>query len=106
MRKRFIVKGGLDEPELRRILDPILLGVDRSTHKVKYRTIKGVVEYVSIPLGSSLRRYKDLGISDTLRKISIWSRDSADELEQMLRSKGVEMVEVIKDGPKSLELKE
>lgn len=105
MRKRFILKGELDESKLRRILDPILLGIDRTTHRVKYRTSKGVVEYVSIPLGSSLGRYSDLGISGTLRKITLWSRDSTDELEQMLRSNGVEMVEVIKEGPKTLELK-
>jgi len=105
MRRRFIIKGKLDESKLRSILNPILLGINRTTHKVKYRTSNGVVEYFSTPLGSSLGRYSDLGISGTLRKICLWSRNSTDELERMLRSKGIEMVAVIKEGPRTLELK-
>jgi hypothetical protein len=50
---KFLVRGELDESIIRKILDPILLGIDRTTHNVAYRISIGVVEYVSMPLGSS-----------------------------------------------------
>ena len=106
MRRKFIVRGELDESKIRAILKPILLGTSRTTHKVKFNTSKGVVEYVSIPLGSSLGRYSAVSVSDTLRKIFLWSRDNTKELEEMLRSNGISTVEIIKDGPERLELKE
>jgi len=105
MRKTFLVRGELDESIIRKIRDPILLGIGRATHKASYRTRKGVVEYVSLPSGSTLARYGDTGVSDTLRKILLWNRDSVDELEQLLRSNGIDMVEIVKDGPTTLELK-
>ena len=43
--------------------------------------------------------------SGTLRKILLWNRDSTEELEQMLQSNGIAMVEIVKDGPGTLELK-
>ncbi len=96
----------MDESTIRKILDPILRGIDRTTHKVAYKTSIGVVEYVSMPLGSSMNRYNGANVSDTLSKISLWNRDSTDELEKLFRSNGVDMVEIIKDGPKTIELKE
>ena len=105
MRKKFLVRSELNESTLREMLDPILMGIDRTTHKVTYKTSEGVVDYVAIPLGSSRDRYGDAGVSDMLRKIFLWNRDSVEELELLLRSDGVEMVEIVKDGPKTLELK-
>lgn len=105
MRMKFLVQGELDEPTIKMILDPILLGINRTTHKVVYRTSKGVVEYVSMPLSSSPGRYSDVGVSGTLKKIFLWNRDSPKELEELLRSNGVDMVEIVKDGPKTLDLK-
>ncbi len=105
MRRKFLVRGELDKSMVGEILDPILLGINRTTHKVTYRTSKGVVEYVSIPLRSSSSRYDDAGVSDILRKIFLWSRDSVKELEEMLKSNGVEIDEIVKDGPRILELK-
>ena len=105
MRKTFLVRGELDESIIRKILDPILLGIGRATHKASYRTRKGVVEYVSLPSGSTLARYGDTGVSGTLRKIFLWNRDSTKELEQLLQSHDIDLVEIIKDGPKTLELK-
>jgi len=105
MRIKFLVQSELDEPTIRKILDPILREINRATHKVVYRTGIGVVEYVSLPLGSSMNRYNSANISGNLKKISLWNRDSTDELEEMLRSKGIEMTEIEKDGPKTLELK-
>jgi len=105
MRIKFLVRDELDESTIRKTLEPILKGIERTTHKVAYRTSIGVVEYVSMPLGSSMNRYSDANVSGVLRKISLWNRDSTDELEKMLRSKGIEMTEIAKDGPKTLELK-
>ncbi|MFQ6075086.1 MAG: hypothetical protein ACE5Z5_02970 [Candidatus Bathyarchaeia archaeon] len=104
MWKRFLVQGPLDEDELREALASILLGVERTTHKTRYRTTEGVVEYVSIPLGSNPTKYADAGTPDALRKILLWNREDTDNLEETLRSSGVEMVEIIRDGPKGLEL--
>jgi len=105
MRKKFLVQGEFTESKVRKIIDPILLGIDRTTHKVTYRTSKGVVEYVSMPVRSSLARYSDAGVSGTLRKIFLWNRDSTEELEQLLRSNSIDMVEIVNDGPQTLELK-
>jgi len=105
MRKRFIVKGTLNETKLREALDPIIMRIDRTTHKTIYKTSKGIVEYVSMPIGSKPGRYASVGISDTLRKIFLWHRESTDELEEILRSNTINIVEIIKDGPTTLELK-
>lgn len=105
MRMKFLVRGELDESIIRKILDPILLGIDRTTHKVVYRTSIGVVECISIPSASNLDRYRVESVSGTLRKIFLWNRKGTEELEEMLRSKGVDMVEIVKDGPMTLELK-
>ena len=105
MRRKFLVQGKFSETRFMDIISPILHGVDRTTHKVTYRTSMGVVEIVSIPLRSSPVRYEDAIVSDTLRKIILWNRDSTEELEQLLQSHGIEVVEIIKDGPKTIELK-
>ena len=105
MHKKFLVQGEADELTVRKTLEPILLGISGTTHKVIFKTSKGVVEYISMPLGSSLRRYSAVGVSGILRKISLWSRDSTEELEEMLRSNGISIAEIIKDGPETVELK-
>lgn len=106
LRRRFLVRGESDGAMVRKTLEPILLGTSRATQKVKFKTSKGVVEYISMPLGSTPGRYSAAGVSGTLRKILLWSRDSIDELEEMLRSNGISIVEIIKDGSERLELKE
>ena len=73
--------------------------------KFKFKTSRGVVEYISIPVGSNLGRYSDVGVSDILRKIYLWSKDNTEELEEMLRSNNISTVEIVKDGPGTLELK-
>lgn len=90
---------------IRNILNSILLVIDRTTHKITYRTRKGIVQYFSMPLGSSPSRYADAGVAGVIKKIFIWHPDSVEELEEMLRVNGVEMVEIVKEGPTSLELK-
>ena len=105
LRRKFLVRGEVDESKLRKILDPILLGIARTTHKVMYRTSEGVVEYFSISLGSGLSKYVDVGVSGVLRKIVLWNRGSVEVLEGMLRSEGIEMVEILREGPRVLELK-
>jgi hypothetical protein len=105
LRRKFLVREEIDESRVRKIIDPILLGITRTTHKVTYRTSKGVVEYFSMSLGSGLSMYADAAVSGILRKIVIWNRVSVKELEDMLRSKGVEMVEIVKEGPRTLELR-
>jgi len=40
MRKRVLVKGTLNETKLRKTLDPIIMGIDRTTHKTIYKTSK------------------------------------------------------------------
>jgi len=105
LRKKFLVRGGVDESKLRKILDPILLGIVRATHKVVYRTSEGVVESFSMSLGSGLGKYADVGVSGILRKIMLWNRGSVEVLEGMLRSEGVEMVEILSEGARALELK-
>ena len=105
MHKKFLIRGKFNETMFMEIINPILRGVDRTTHKVTYRTSKGVVEIVSIPLRSNPGRYGDVVVSGTLRKIFLWNLNSTEELEQLLQSHGIDMVEIIKDGPKTLELK-
>lgn len=95
MRKQYLVRSDGDETTVRAILDSIIQGVDRTTHKVTYRTQKGVVEYISMPIESTLGRYLDVGISTVLRKIILWNRDSTDELEQLLRTNGLDIVEIV-----------
>jgi hypothetical protein len=95
----------LEESTIRKILAPVLLGVYKTTHRVTYKTSMGVVKYVSIPLGSGLPKYTSAGISGTLQKISLWNLDDTEELEEMLRSKGIEMIQIVKDGQGMLELK-
>ena len=105
MRRKFLVQGKFDESRLGAIFAPILLSTSRTTHKIKFNTSKGVVEYVSIPLGSNLGRYGAVGVSDMLRKIFLWSKDNTEELEEILRSNSIKIVQIIKDGPGALELK-
>jgi len=52
-----------------------------------------------------LLKYADVGVSGTLRKILIWNLSSVKEMEEAPQSKGVEMVEIGKEGPKTLDLK-
>ena len=101
----FIVRGDLDESKIKTILEPILLNTHRTTHKVKFKTSKGVVDYISIPLGSDLGRYGDVSVSNILQKISLWSKDGTEDLEEMLKSNDISIVEIVKDGPGTLELK-
>ena len=35
MRRKFLVRGEIDEPTVRKILDPILLGITRTTLKAE-----------------------------------------------------------------------
>ena len=105
LRKKFLVRGEHGEVEVRKILNPVLLGISRTTHKVMYRTSGGVVEYFSMNVGSSLGKYVDADISGTLRKIIIWNKGSVEALEGMLRSGGIEMVEILSEGSRTLELK-
>ena len=105
MRKRFIVKGALNETKLSEALAPIIIGIYHATHKTIYKTSNGIVEYVSMPIGPKPGRYASLGVSDTLRKIFLWNRESTDELEGIMRSNSIDIVEIVKDGPLTLELK-
>jgi hypothetical protein len=105
LRRKFLVQGELDESRLGAILAPILLGTNRTTHKVEFKTSKGVVEYISIPLGSNIGRYSTVAVSGMLRKIFLWNKDNTEELEKMLRSNSMKIVQIVKDGPGTLELK-
>ena len=105
MRRKFLVRGEIDESKVREILNPILLNVARSTHKVTFRTSLGVVEYFSMSLGSNAGMYAEAGVSDILRKITVWNRDSVAELEDMLQLNGLDLAEISKEGPKKVELK-
>ena len=105
MRRKFLVQGELDESRLGAILAPILMGTSRTTHKIIFKTSKGVVEYISIPLGSNIGRYSTVAVSGMLRKIFLWNKDNTEELEKMLRSNSMKIVQIVKDGPGTLELK-
>jgi len=105
MHKRFLVRKEVNEARIIEILNSIMLSINRTNHKVTYKTSKGIVEYVFLFLSKNKRRYNKFDVSNKLEKILIWHRKITEELEQMLRSKGIDMVEIIKDGPKTLELK-
>jgi len=105
MRKKFIVLEKLDESRIEKILNPILIGKEITTHKITYRTSKGIIEYISIPQGPNRNRYGNNVVSDSLNKILLWSRNDLEILENMLRSNDIKIVEILKDGPLNLELK-
>jgi hypothetical protein len=105
LRRKFLVQGKFDESRLGAILAPILMGTSRTTHKIIFKTSKGVVEYISIPLGTNLGRYSAVGVSDMLHKIVLWNKDNTAELEEILRSNSMKIVQIVKDGPGTLELK-
>ncbi|MCJ7634229.1 hypothetical protein MUP77_17800 [Candidatus Bathyarchaeota archaeon] len=105
MLRKFIVRGELDESKIRAILEPILQGTRRTTHKVKFKTSKGVVEYISIPLGSDPGRYSAVVASGIVRKIFLWNRKSIEELEKMLRTNGISITEIVKEDYGTLALK-
>ena len=105
LRRNFLVRGELDASMVSAILGPVLLGVSKTTHKVKFRTSVGVVDFISMSLGSSLVKYVDAGVSGILRKIIIRNKGSVKVLEGMLRSGGVEMVEILSEGSRTFELK-
>lgn len=105
MWKRFIVKGALNETKLSEALAPIIIGIYHAPHKTIYKTSKGIVEYVSMPIGPKPGRYASVGVSDTLRKMLLWHRESTDELEGIMRSNGINIVAIVKDGPLTVELK-
>ena len=105
MRKKFLVEEELSEQKLKEILGPILLGTpDRSTHKVKFRTSKGILDFVAIPLKNP-KRYSDIRINEVLRKIILWERKSTNSLQEHLASSGIKIREIVKEGPRTLELK-
>jgi hypothetical protein len=105
MRKKFIVLEKLNEARIENILSPILAGKKITTHKITYRTSKGIIEYVSVPQGQNRNRYGDNVVSDSLNKIIIWSNKDLTSLEDMLRSNEINLIEILKDGPLNLELK-
>lgn len=105
LRRNFLVRGELDASKVSAILSPVLLGVSKTTHKVKFRTSEGVVDFFSMSLGSGLGKYVDVGVSGTLRKIIIRNKGSVKVLEGMLRSGGIKMVEILSEGSRTVELK-
>lgn len=105
LRRNFLVKGELDASKVSAILSPVLLGVSKTTHKVKFRTSEGVVDFFSMNLGSGLGKYVDAGVSGTLTKIIIRNKGSVKVLEGILRSGGVKMVEILSEGSRTFELK-
>jgi hypothetical protein len=105
LRRKFIVRGESDESKIREILEPILQGTSRTTHKVKFKTSKGLVEYISIPLGSDPGRYSAVVVSGIVRKIFLWNRKNIEELEKMLRTNGISITEIVKEGHGTLALK-
>lgn len=105
MRKKFLVRGDLEKSKLREILGPVLLSVQKATHKVIFRTSEGVVTFISMKIGGNLGKYVDVDVSEILRKIFIWNKGSVKVLEEMLRQNGVEMVEILSEGSKTFKLK-
>lgn len=105
MRKKFIVLEKLDESRIEKILSPSLVGKKITTHKITYRTSKGIIEYISVPQGPNRNRYGNNIVSDSLNKIILWSRNDLASLENMLRSNDIKIIEILKDGPLNLELK-
>ena len=56
-------------------------------------------------LGSNPGMYAEVGVSDTLRKITLWNRKSVAELEEMFQSNDIELAEITREGPRKVELK-
>jgi hypothetical protein len=105
LRKKFLVEEELSEQKLKEILDPILLGtLERSTHKVKFRTSKGILHFVAIPLKNP-KRYSDIRINEVLRKIILWERKNTNNLQDRLAASGIKIREIVKESPQTLELK-
>ncbi len=105
LRKKFLVEEELSEQKLKEILDPILVAsLERSTHKMKFRTSKGILEFVAIPLKNP-KRYSDIRINEVLRKIILWERKNTNSLQDHIVSSGIKIREIVKDGPQTLELK-
>ena len=105
MRKKFLVEEELSEQKLKEILDSILVATpERSTHKVKFKTSKGILEFVAIPLKNP-KKYGNITINEALRKIILWEQKNTNSLQDHLLSSGIKIREIVKDGPKTLELK-
>lgn len=106
MRKKFLIEQELDEQKLRSILDSILTGAqERTTHKVRFRTTKGILEFVSIPLKNPSGRYSSIAVNGTIRKIILWDKRNTNSLQDHLLINGIKIREIVKDGPQTLELK-
>jgi hypothetical protein len=106
LRKKFLVEQELDEQRLKSILDPILTGAqERTTHKVRFSTTKGILEFFSIPLKNPSGRYSSAAVNGTLRKIILWDKRNTNSLQDHLLTNGIKLREIVKDGPKTLELK-
>ena len=106
MRKKFLVGQGLDEQRLESILKPILTGTqERTTHKVRFRTTKGILEFVDIPLKNPSGRYSSMVVNGAVRKIILWNKRNTNSLQDHLLANGIKIREIIKDGPRTLELK-
>ena len=106
MRKKFLIEQELDEQKLRSILDSILTGAqERTTHKVRFRTTKGILEFVNIPLKNPSGRYSSIAVDGTLRKIILWDKRNTNSLQDHLLVNGIKIREIVKDGPRTFELK-
>jgi len=106
LRKKFLIEQELDEQKLRSILDSILTGAqERTTHKVRFRTTKGILEFVSIPLKNPSGRYSSIAVNGTIRKIILWDKRNTNSLQDHLLINGIKIREIVKDGPQTLELK-
>lgn len=105
MHAKFLVRGELEESTIRKILDPIILGINRTLNKVIYHTRIGIVEYVTLPSESNPEKNKVASVSSSPKKIFLWNRKGTEELEAMLKAKGVEIVKIGKEGIGKSELK-
>jgi len=106
LRKKFLIEQELDEQKLRSILDSILTGAqERTTHKVRFRTTKGILEFVNIPLKNPSGRYSSIAVNGTIRKIILWDKRNTNSLQDHLLINGIKIREIVKDGPQTLELK-
>lgn len=106
MRKKFLVEQKLDEQGLKSILDPILTGAQEKTiHKVRFRTTKGILEFVNMPLKNPSGRYSSIAVNGTIRKIILWDKRNTNSLQDHLLINGIKIREIVKDGPQTLELK-
>jgi len=105
LRKKFLVEQELDEQGLKSILDPILTGAqERTIHKVRFRTTKGILEFVNIPLKNPSGKYS-IAVNGTLRKIILWDKRNTNSLQDYLLINRIKIREIVKDGPQTLELK-